>query len=376
MSLSGGMDSTSVLIRLINEGYKIDCLSFNYGQKHVIEIEKAIENIAYLSRKGYQIKHQIIDLTSAMSIFHSSLTNEEIIVPEGHYEETQMKSTVVPNRNAIFSSIIYGYALSIVAKEDINVKIALGVHSGDHAIYPDCRPEFYQSLETSFRLGNWDSERVDFYLPYVNGDKVTILNDAMKSCQDLGIDFDTIFSNTITSYNPDNEGRSSGKSGSDIERILAFHKIGRRDPIEYIEPWEKVLQNAITTENDFKDEEYRNRLTKIQYDVTRNSATERPFTGEYWDEKREGEYLCICCGRKLFTSEMKYDSGCGWPSFHTEHEDANIEQIEDRSHGMYRVEVKCSYCDAHLGHIFNDGPMNKGGKRYCINSASIDFVEE
>ena len=376
MSLSGGMDSTSVLIRLINEGYKIDCLSFNYGQKHVIEIEKAIENIAYLSRKGYQVKHKIIDLTSAMSIFHSSLTNEEIIVPEGHYEETQMKSTVVPNRNAIFSSIIYGYALSIVAKEDINVKIALGVHSGDHAIYPDCRPEFYQSLETSFRLGNWDSERVDFYLPYVNGDKVTILNDAMKSCQELGIDFDTIFSNTITSYNPDNEGRSSGKSGSDIERILAFHKIGRRDPIEYIEPWEKVLQNAITTEKDFKDEEYRNRLTKIQYDVTRNSATERPFTGEYWDEKREGEYLCICCGRKLFTSEMKYDSGCGWPSFHTEHEDANIEQIEDRSHGMYRVEVKCSYCDAHLGHIFNDGPMNKGGERYCINSASIDFVEE
>ncbi len=376
MSLSGGMDSTSVLIRLINEGYKIDCLSFNYGQKHVIEIEKAIENIAYLTREGYQIKHQIIDMTSAMSIFHSSLTNEEIIVPEGHYEETQMKSTVVPNRNAIFSSIIYGYALSIVAKEDINVKIALGVHSGDHAIYPDCRPEFYQSLETSFRLGNWDSERVDFYLPFVNGDKVTILNDAMKSCQELGIDFDTIFSNTITSYNPDNEGRSSGKSGSDIERILAFHKIGRRDPIEYIEPWEKVLQNAITTEKDFKDEEYRNRLTKIQYDVTRNSATERPFTGEYWDEKREGEYLCICCGRKLFTSEMKYDSGCGWPSFHTEHDDANIEQIEDRSHGMYRVEVKCSYCDAHLGHIFNDGPMNKGGKRYCINSASIDFVEE
>lgn len=376
MSLSGGMDSTSVLIRLINEGYKIDCLSFNYGQKHVIEIEKAIENIAYLSGKGYQVKHQIIDLTSAMSIFHSSLTNEEIIVPEGHYEETQMKSTVVPNRNAIFSSIIYGYALSIVAKEDINVKIALGVHSGDHAIYPDCRPEFYQSLETSFRLGNWDSEKVDFYLPYVNGDKVTILNDAMKSCQELGIDFDTIFSNTITSYNPDNEGRSSGKSGSDIERILAFHKIGRRDPIEYIEPWEKVLQNAITTEKDFKDEEYRNRLTKIQYDVTRNSATERPFTGEYWDEKREGEYLCICCGRKLFTSEMKYDSGCGWPSFHTEHDDANIEQIEDRSHGMYRVEVKCSYCDAHLGHIFNDGPINNGGKRYCINSASIDFVEE
>ena len=131
MSFSGGMDSTSVLLRLIDEGYKIDCLSFNYGQKHIIEIEKASENISYLKEKGYDITHKIVDLSSAMSIFHSSLTDNEMIVPEGHYEENQMKSTVVPNRNAIFSSIIYGYALSIVASEDVNVKIALGVHSGD-----------------------------------------------------------------------------------------------------------------------------------------------------------------------------------------------------------------------------------------------------
>ena len=223
MSFSGGMDSTSVLLRLIDEGYKIDCLSFNYGQKHIIEIEKASENINYLKEKGYDITHKIVDLSSAMSIFHSSLTDNEMSVPEGHYEENQMKSTVVPNRNAIFSSIIYGYALSIVAREDVNVKIALGVHSGDHAIYPDCRPEFYQSLEKSLRLGNWDSERVDFYLPYIDGDKVTILNDAVKSCISIDVNFDIIFSNTITSYNPDSEGRSSGKSGSDIERILAFH---------------------------------------------------------------------------------------------------------------------------------------------------------
>ena len=375
MSLSGGMDSTSVLIRLINEGYKIDCVSFNYGQKHIIELDMAIKNITYLKEKGYPITHKIVDLTSAMSLFHSSLTKEEITVPEGYYEESQMKSTVVPNRNAIFSSIIYGYALSIVVEEDTDVKIALGVHSGDHAIYPDCRPEFYRDLERSFRTGNWDSDRVEFYLPYINGDKVTILNDAVKSCEDIEVDFDTIFSNTITSYNPDSEGRSSGKSGSDIERILAFHEIGRRDPIEYIDSWEHVLDNAIITEKKYRDEDYKNRLTKIQYDVTRKSATERPFTGQYWDEKREGEYLCICCGKKLFTSEMKYDSGCGWPSFFTEHESANIEQVEDRSHGMYRIEVKCSYCSAHLGHIFNDGPVDKGGIRYCINSASMDFNE-
>ena len=375
MSLSGGMDSTSVLIRLINEGYKIDCVSFNYGQKHIIELDMAIKNITYLKEKGYPITHKIVDLTSAMSLFHSSLTKEEITVPEGYYEESQMKSTVVPNRNAIFSSIIYGYALSIVVEEDTDVKIALGVHSGDHAIYPDCRPEFYRDLERSFRTGNWDSDRVEFYLPFINGDKVTILNDAIKSCEDIEVDFDTIFSNTITSYNPDSEGRSSGKSGSDIERILAFHEIGRRDPIEYIDSWEHVLDNAILTEKKYRDEDYKNRLTKIQYDVTRKSATERPFTGQYWDEKREGEYLCICCGKKLFTSEMKYDSGCGWPSFFTEHESANIEQVEDRSHGMYRIEVKCSYCSAHLGHIFNDGPVDKGGIRYCINSASMDFNE-
>ena len=202
MSFSGGMDSTSVLIRLINEGYKIDCVSFNYGQKHIIELEMAIKNIAYLKEKGYTITHKIVDLSSAMSLFHSSLTKDEITVPEGYYEESQMKSTVVPNRNAIFSSIIYGYALSIVAEEDTDVKIALGVHSGDHAIYPDCRPEFYRDLETSFRTGNWDSERVEFYLPFINGDKVTILNDAIKSCEDIEVDFDTIFSNTITSYNP------------------------------------------------------------------------------------------------------------------------------------------------------------------------------
>ena len=115
-------------------------------------------------------------------------------------------------------------------------------------------------------------------------------------------------------------------------------------------------------------------MNDIQYEVTRNSATEPPFTGEYWDEKRNGEYFSICCGHKLFTSEMKYDSGCGWPSFFTEDDNASIEQVEDRSYGMLRVEVKCSKCDAHLGHIFNDGPVNKGGMRYCINSAALKFV--
>ena len=375
MALSGGMDSTSLLIHLLNDEYYVDCISFKYGQKHIIEIEKATENIIYLRKKGFSVNHEVVDLTSAMSIFHSALTTNDIEIPEGHYEEEQMKATVVPNRNAIFSSIIYGHALSIVSRENIGVRIALGVHSGDHAIYPDCRPEFYESLEQSFRIGNWDSEKVEFFLPYIDKNKSSILKDALFCCNQLDLNFDTIFSNTITSYNPDSEGRSSGKTGSDIERILAFNEIGRVDPIDYINSWEFVLENAKSTELKFKEEYYKEKLTQLQYNVTRNSSTEYPFSGEFWDENRIGEYTCICCGHLLFTSEMKFDSGCGWPSFHSEHDEARIKQIEDRTHGMIRIEVKCSKCDAHLGHIFNDGPMKYGGERYCINSASMDFEE-
>jgi len=375
MSFSGGMDSTGLLVHLLSNNYKIDCISFNYGQKHAIEIERASANISYLKEKGYEVNHRIVDLSSAMSIFNSALISENLEIPEGHYEEEQMKATVVPNRNAIFSSIIYGYALSIVSKEDIDVKIALGVHSGDHAIYPDCRPEFYESLGDSFRIGNWDSERVEFFLPYIDGDKKSILFDALNSCENLNIDFNVIFRNTITSYNPDSEGRSSGKSGSDIERILAFNEIGREDPIDYIDSWSMVLENAVMTELKYKDEYYKEKLTDLQYNVTRKGSTEHPFSGKYWDEKRDGEYTCICCGHTLFTSEMKFDSGCGWPSFHTEHSGAQIEKIDDRTHGMVRTEVKCSKCNSHLGHIFNDGPFRFGGERYCINSASMNFEE-
>jgi 7-cyano-7-deazaguanine synthase len=105
MALSGGMDSTSLLINLLANDYKVDCISFIYGQKHVIEVEKAIDNISHLNGKGFKINHEIVDLSSAMSVFHSALTNEEIEIPEGHYEELQMKATVVPNRNAIFLTI-------------------------------------------------------------------------------------------------------------------------------------------------------------------------------------------------------------------------------------------------------------------------------
>lgn len=248
MSLSGGMDSTSLLLRLIAEGSKITCLTYDYGQKHSIEIDRSKENIAYLSQNGYDIEQVVIDLKSAMSTLESALTTQDLDVPEGHYESEQMKQTVVPNRNAIFSSILYGHALSKSISEDCDVRIALGVHSGDHEIYPDCRPEFYESLEQSFSIGNWGSERVSFYLPYISGNKITILEDALESCDTLGLNFDTVLSNTNTSYNPDEQGRSSGRSGADVERVLAFHTIGRVDPVEYVDGWASVLQYALLQE--------------------------------------------------------------------------------------------------------------------------------
>ena len=170
-------------------------------------------------------------------------------------------------------------------------------------------------------------------------------------------------------------GRASGTSGADIERILAFHAIGKEDPVEYVTSWNAVLSNALAIESKHRDEDYRQRLSELQYHVTRESGTEAAFSGLLWDEKREGEYSCLCCGHMLFNSELKYDSGCGWPSFHSELEDASINRVEDNSHGRIRTEVRCSKCDAHLGHVFNDGPVQFGGERYCINSASMDFKE-
>lgn len=233
ISLSGGMDSTSLLLNLLKNDYEVYALSFNYGQRHKVELERLQNNINYLKEQGYKVEYNVIDVSILGKLYNSSLTGQSEI-PEGHYNDENMKSTVVPNRNAIFSSIIFGYALSLSSKyNNCDVDISMGVHAGDHSTYPDTRKEFHDELLKVFKLGNWDAENVNYYLPYISVGKKEILEDAIKSCELLNLDFTTIFKNTNTCYNPNEKGESCSKCGSCVERLEAFEQLNIIDPVIY-----------------------------------------------------------------------------------------------------------------------------------------------
>ena len=244
ISLSGGMDSSTLLLRALKEYDTVTALSFNYGQKHVVELERAQSLVDYLNTSGYDINYRQIHLDGLVDLLDSALVTGGDEVPEGHYEEDNMKATVVPNRNKIFASLVQAVALSVANKTGEQTDIALGIHAGDHAIYPDCRQEWRDADDHAFRMGNWDVDNVGYFTPYLQGDKFDILKDGEVLCEYLNIDFDEVYSRTNTSYKPiwipqqkltgvSGNWYSDYKSASSVERIEAFLKLGRPDPVAY-----------------------------------------------------------------------------------------------------------------------------------------------
>jgi 7-cyano-7-deazaguanine synthase len=261
LSLSGGMDSSTLLLHLLANGYEVTALSFDYGQKHSVELERAKELVDYLNSKADEVKYksetsevilhhfpkvnyQVIKLDGLAQLLISGLIdNNSMELKKGHYAHENALTSVVPNRNAIFAAITYAVALSNVKKTGELCKIALGTHMGDFnnktqsGIYPDCSEEFKIALEYAFKIGNWDSDKVDYYAPYNVTDKTGVLSDGLRCCEILGLDYKEIYKRTNTSYAPINVGNntwvSDYKSGSSIERIESFIKLGIEDPVEY-----------------------------------------------------------------------------------------------------------------------------------------------
>jgi len=233
VSLSGGMDSSTLLLRAIEKYDTVTGISFDYGQKHRVELERAQSLINYLADKGHKVNYRQIKLDGLVDLLDSALTEGGKDVPEGHYEQENMKETVVPNRNKMFASITQAVALSVANKTGEPCDIALGIHAGDHAVYPDCRQEFRDADDAAFRMGNWDADRVGYFTPYLNTDKFGILQDGEKLCDVLGIDFNEVYKRTNTSYKPYPSGNSDYKSASSVERIEAFISLGRPDPVQY-----------------------------------------------------------------------------------------------------------------------------------------------
>ena len=255
VSLSGGMDSSTLLLRALSEYDTVTAISFDYGQKHRVELERAQSLVDYINGQFHLeedtkvvdyphfVNYRQIKLDGLVDLLDSALTEGGKEVPEGHYEQDNMKETVVPNRNKMFASITQAVALSIANRTKETCDIALGIHAGDFSVYPDCRQEFRDADDAAFRAGNWDAERVGYFTPYIEGMKLDILKDGEVLCSKLGLDFDEVYSRTNTSYKPIKvysrpetnayEWYSDYKSASSVERIEAFIELGRPDPVGY-----------------------------------------------------------------------------------------------------------------------------------------------
>ena len=260
LSLSGGMDSSSLMLRLLSDGYDVTLISFDYGQKHKVELDKALCLTNFLKKRGCKVKHHIIKIDGLSELLHSVLMSGGKDVPIGYYDESNMRLTVVPNRNKIFSSVIQAVALSIAEVQKTEVIIAMGLHGGDQSTYLDCRQLFCDKDYEAFLVGNWGAEKVSYYLPYIDFNKTDVLRDGINACKNLGFDYEEVYEMTFTSYIPiehDNMVYSDYKSASSIGRIEAFLSLGLKDPVAYADNlgpvnWQTVKIYAKNIISEFK----------------------------------------------------------------------------------------------------------------------------
>lgn len=244
LSCSGGLDSTSLLLNLLRNGYNPHIVNFNYGSKqNKLELKGLKKNLNYLKKKGYNIDYQTINISSAMKDLYSSLTRNNLEVAEGKYTRETEEDIFVPNRNAIFASIIFAKALTIYKDTQNDVSICMGIHGGEHDLYPDCTPEFFNSLFESFQKGNFHSEHIHAYNPYVEVNKQKVLEDGLQSCKELNLDYKKIYKNTLSCYKPNEKGLSCGKCPTCLERLEIFENLGLKDPAKYEVNYKWTLQN-------------------------------------------------------------------------------------------------------------------------------------
>lgn len=233
LSCSGGLDSTSLLLNLLKNNYNPHIINFNYGSKqNVFELMLLNRNIEYLESKGFDIDCKTLDISDAMANLSSSLTRKDIETPEGAYSRENQKVIFVPNRNAIFASIIYAQALSLYKDTGNDVSICMGIHANEVSVYPDCTPEFFDTLFNAFQKGNYNPEHIFAYNPYVNVTKQEVLEDAVDSCKKLGLDLNVIMKNTLSCYSPKGS-KACGKCPTCMERLEIFKNLGLKDPAEY-----------------------------------------------------------------------------------------------------------------------------------------------
>jgi 7-cyano-7-deazaguanine synthase len=238
VALSGGLDSAMLTTSLLLEGYEVRAYAFDYGQRHRIELNKASELSGLLCLRGFPVEFQKINLVDCFSESTSALhSKSQKTIPTGTYKEGTISSTAVENRNVIFSSILYGKALSWANQTGDHVEVCLGIHKGDSVQYPDTTEESRQACEYAYRISNFGSDKVSYYAPFVEFTKGELLGKTYSLMKAFGLkdwEIEGIFRKTHSCYSPNEKGESCGQCSTCIDRLQAFEENSLTDFIKYV----------------------------------------------------------------------------------------------------------------------------------------------